>query len=318
MSQEQAEELLLKNENIDKFVNENSEKIFGQKKEIKVLEIKRSKTLNPTSFNVLYHLDVSGQPIDMRASTSTTYANDYNYDTLTFLQSHGFSDGDITVAKPFTFFDEFNLLFYEDVPGKVFISELGDSIETLKHKLDLAANALKKLHVFVQSEVPIKLWDHKWQFNQDQIKKYFPEFANNIDQIRDKLVSNVDRGQKYLCHGDYQPNNLVFNNDHLYIIDWGSTTFAAKELDLACFATQLGNMLYKKENQSDYKLLREYFLTAYGHYDKEIFHSFCALYSLQMLDSTLEFTDFESNKERIYYVYDLVKENLANIKLNES
>ena len=308
MTQEQAEKLLLNKQNIEDFFNTKARGIFGSPERVQVTELKRSKTLNPTSLNVYYGLNIAGKIINVRASSSTKYDTDYNYKTLKYLQKNGLSIGNILVAKPYAFFDEYNLMFYEDIQGEIFTEQLGSDLDKLLKNVKLAAEGLKKVHSI--KKVPYKLWDHDWFFDNKLIQKYYPELTN-IQEIKQKIMNKISKNKNTnLCHGDFQPDNLIFTNDQLCIIDWGSVTIAQAEMDLASFTAKLEIMMPEFGNSSNTDLLIKTFLDAYGQFDLETYNHFRILYSIRILNSFAEFPDYENAKKRMNLADNMIEENL--------
>ena len=295
MTQEQAEKLLLDKQNILNFLKMNSTKLFGSSEKIEVLEIKRSKNLNPTSFNLLYKLNIGQEIVSIRASTSTKFDNDYNFNVLQFLRSNGFDKGDVLVA----------------VTGDIFKNQLKEPMDILIVKVKLVAQGLRKIHRF--QKVPFHLWPHDWSFDRNLIGQYYPELANEVQDIRQDIIKGLENSKTCLCHGDYQPDNLIFNNDKLTIIDWGSTTLSQKEQDLASFIIKLEVMLPEFGNEENFPILKGIFLKEYGEYDKQLFNQFYILYGLRILNSFAEFPDYEHARQRMDKIY-----NILNKRLHET
>lgn len=299
------------------FFNQNALNIFGEQQKVIVNQIKRSKNLNPTSYNILYDLMVGGEQLFVRASTSTKYDVDYSFKTMELLYNHGFNTGDIQVPRPYVFFDEFNLMFYKDVPGEIFKKSLNDDIAVLIKKVKMSALALKKIHSV--EKLDYHVWDHDWGYNNEKIIANFKELGAKLPVMRKELLDIVRADSKpCLCHGDFQPDNIVFNEDKLYVIDFGSVTLADRELDIASFIIKIKTMLPVNGDSSNFESLKAEFLNSYGDFDKQKFKAYTALYSLRILNSFLEFPDYENNKEQTPDGYQNVAESLKALDISVS
>jgi len=312
MSLEEANRFLDK-KYVEQFLNKNSVKIFGHQESAEVAKIDRSNTLNPTSYNILYSIKIGSQYRDIRAATSTIWDYDYNFNTLKLLYENGFGKGDVLVAKPLAYFSEFNLMCYENVEGDQLKSKLNEDITYLKDKVKLVACALKKIHQ--HKKISYHLWDHDWNFNTTQISRYDQKLADQVINIRTKILAELARNtDKCLCHGDFQPDNILAKGQFLYIIDWGSTTLAQKEMDLASFVIKLNIMLPEFGNAEYFEPLRECFLTSYGLYDQRMFRLFSTLYSIRILNSFAEFPEYENAKKRIPLAIKVFNDNFSQLE----
>ena len=47
-------------------------------------------------------------------------------------------------------------------------------------------------------------------FNREMIVKYYPKLSQNLSSLLDALEDKIDRSNFKLCHGDFNPNNLLF------------------------------------------------------------------------------------------------------------
>lgn len=311
MTIQEADRFLVK-EFAEQFINQNSAKLFGHSARVNVFKIERSPTLNPTSYNILYTLRVGLDTHSIRAATSTIWEYDYNFNTLQLLYNNGFSQGDILVAKPLAFFPDRNLMFYENINGDQFKSKLDDDVDNLKSKVKFAARALRKIHQI--KEVSFHLWDHNWSFDDNLISKNCPSIGDQVSNLRDKIMfelrSNKD---KCLCHGDYQPGNIIFNQDKIYIIDWGSTTYSYKEMDIASFIAQLKVMLAEFKRESNFDILQNVFLAEYGSFDQRMFNYFEFLYNMRILNSVAGSSSDSSSSARINIACEEISKNLINI-----
>lgn len=312
MINNQVSKFILNQERMSEFFNDHSQKIFGANKNIKIINIKRSHTFNIETYNILYSLNVDDKRINIRASYSTQADRGVNYQILSYLFNHGFNKGNILVARPYVFFPEYNIIFYENIPGQTFMYELNDNLDNLQDRMKIIAQAIKKIHAL---PIPsFALWPQIWDVNQSAISQYYPNLAMEIDKIQQNIFQELKKTKsKSLCHGDFQPNNLIFYKNNLYLIDFGSVCVSDKELDVASFVIQLKIMLKKFGNILNFEPLKENFLSEYGEFDIKKFNLYSILLSLRILDFFIVFPKAENNQERIPFGYQLVKENLERI-----
>lgn len=296
----------------EKFLNQKRPEIFKGRKNIKLLNIKRSSNVNPNHYNILYILEVDRKKVSLRFSTSLIDDREPNFLTLKYLYNHGFSRGDILVSKPIAFLKEYNLMIYEDIDGNIFKNELYQDLSILEKRVKLAAVALKKIHAI--PNVPFNIWNPDWAYNIEAISKFYPILAVEIGEIRRTIWARImiDR-VKCFCHGDYSPDNLIFKENKLYLIDFGSVSISDKEIDLASFTIKTKIILKKIGEMEKFPNLRKGFLDTYGVFEEEKYSLYSALFSIRVLDFFIAFPDYENNKKFIPFGYELVKDNLEKI-----
>lgn len=304
--------LILDKNWVKNFLEKNSLQIFKKEAKINILSIERSYTFNIESYNILYSFEIDSKKQDLRVSFSNQVSKETNYKILQYLYKKGFNKGNILVSEPYIFFKDYNLLLYENIPGRTLMHELDKDLEYLAHVVNLSARALKKIH-----KIPLpslKLWHQDWNLNIPVMTKYYPELAKKINIIQSNIFNKLNKTKSgVFCHGDFQPNNIIFYKNKLYILDFGSVCVLDRELDIASFVIQLMVMLKKFGDIANLEFLREKFLTEYGEHDKEKFNLYSVLLSLRILDFFIVFPDAENNRERIPFGYELVKENLEKI-----
>lgn len=288
-------DFLLSKEWVNDFFHKNYEKIFGFKKEFQITRIDRAYAMAPQSYNMLYQLQDDEQLYSIRASSSTLVSRSQTYRILKFVYENGFSGKEISVPKPIYYFEDINLMLYQNVTGEVLLYELKKTQEELAPKILLVAKALKKIHQLPKPD--FNLDGPKWEFKIDRIDRYLHE-KDKIEKIIAKTNNALDGDSVVFCHGDYQPNNLIVGDGKITVIDFGSACLANKELDLASFICQIETMLLRSENLSIFENLKKIFFENYGNYDKNYFNDYSFYYCLQILDSLIAFFDNDPNPDK--------------------
>ena len=88
---------------------------------------------------------------------------------------------------------------------------------------------------------------------QDLVKNSVVEDAQNMTRNLLDDTDNLENLDKYLLHGDYQPNNIILSNDHLYIIDWGNSKLGDFVYDLVWTSMHPPSLLSLDELLAVYK-----------------------------------------------------------------
>ena len=285
-SKEQLDQLLNQNW-VEDFLTKYSKNIFGQSGSVKVRKVDRSNSFAPESYPMRYQIEINGQQKNIRAVASLLESREQSYIINKYLFDHGFNSGPVRVSKPLSYFHQLNLFFYEEAPGKILMDFIGEHDPILEDKIVTCAKALKKIHQTNQPSVNLE--PRKWFYDEKVIlsydsrinKKVFIQAADDNDVIR------TYKGQ--FCHGDFQPNNIVFGNEQLYIIDFGSATLAAKELDVASFTAQLEVMLRRRYETASPEKYVQKFLMEYGEYDQEKYQQYYRLFLLNILNAMISY-----------------------------
>jgi len=270
----------LKDKNwVEDFLNQNSENIFGQKFEVKVLEIERSKSFAPEVYNMLYKIDLGGEDRSLRASSSTIRERETTFKIMDYLYKTGFSSGEFVVPQALKFFPELNLMFYFDLEGSTLKNLINKENDVLVDYVRRAGLALKKMHAVPVPNFPIG--EYHWAIEKEKILKYAPDLRNIIENNLNQKI-NETKDNSFLCHGDYQLENVLIGKS-FGIIDFGASTLACKELDIACFVVQLEVMLQRFSTVDKFDSLKTAFLDAYGEFNKNIYMTHDFLFRLQVM-----------------------------------
>lgn len=280
---------------VEDFLNQNSQIIFKKKFSIKVIKIERSKSYAPEAFNMLYSIELNGEVKQLRASGSTLRERETTFKVMKFLYENSLIEKSFVVPQALEYFSEYNLMFYFDVSGVMLIDFITEDKEDFALKLKQAGIALKHLHSVILPDFPLLEMD--WSIDAQKILKYAPDlkdmFGNRLELELEKSKSKTN-----FVHGDYQLENIIWG-DQLGIIDFGSSTLANKEMDLACFVTQLDVMLKRYEgNVLDFEFLKSAFLAGYGDFDLDVYKTYDYLYSLQILQALILIYEEDPNADK--------------------
>lgn len=300
-----------------KFLNENSIRIFGQDCKIEILDIKRFKTFNEeNSLNVYYELKVNDVNLNIRVSTSTFLEKEHDYNVMKYFFNNGFDHGSFLVPQPLAYLKGEKILIYKDVPGRKLtdLIERNDNLE--KYVKDCSALA-KKIH---SVKIPnFSVFDPKLlfvDFKFEKIEKRFTK-AKNMPLIVQSIESNLPKdGVKVLCHGDFNPNNILIDDDKICLIDFSMTTIFYKEIDLASFLSHSRIML---NDESKFEKLKDLFLNSYGDFDERNLYLLMSSIDCRLLEIATLFNNENLDVESIwnYLNNDLKKANIK-IETNET
>lgn len=307
-------DFLLNQSHVEKILNQNSNKIFGENFPIKLISLARSHTYNPEAYNLLYKIDRNNHEEFLRVSSSRIFSKESDYQIMDYLYSNGFNHGEFLVPRPIVFLKEKNLLFYENVDGRRLTNIWNKGIEISKKLVSDAANLLKKIHAMPLPNY--SLFDTELlfeKFNIESINNRFPELGNNkirkiIQDIKIKLKKN---NSKVLCHGDFNPNNILVVQDKMYIIDFGLTCIFYKEIDLASFLTHLRLMLHQVSQSDNFDILKNIFISNYGEYDDKKLSLIMTLIDIRLLEIAINYKQSGYDDK---YVFSCLNKDIQNIK----
>lgn len=308
---------LLDKEKVEEFINQRSQDLFGSADHVEVVEISRTATYNKSSYNVLYKIKVGDSVKEIRASASQQISKKANFQLLKFIYEHGFDTGQCLIAKPWGYFEDSNVMFYENIQGKPLMVELTDDPDELISKIKLCAQILKKIHGLPKPD--IALWNANDFFEFKDLERgalqiYYPAVARVLDNLILQIKEKID--QKKLpsfCHGDFNPNNLIIHQNKIYVLDFDMVSLIDKEYDLVNFIDQLQIMTKRFGNFENFETFKKEFLSSYGDYDIGKYNLYNALVHLRILATFCVSQGRENNLEYMDFIYELLKENLNQI-----
>ena len=304
---------LLDQKEAQDFLNQNAERIFGSTAKIELISIERSKTYNPEAFNILYHIKRDSQEEDLRVSTSETLSKEPNFNVLSFLFNNGFSEKPFFVARPVAYLKPENILFYENVVGQKFADLLDQGNTRLRSLTQLFAKLARKIHSLEKPTFALFNSSKFFaEYKTELIIQNFPELEN-LNNVLDQIKTKLAEGKpETFCHGDFNPNNFVLNNDKIYLIDFDLSCIFYPEHDLASYLTHLRMMLNNLDKIDVFTELRQTFLSEYQYYDEERLMILMALLDLRLMEIAITYKTTGYDK---YFLYKCFKDDLSKISL---
>jgi aminoglycoside phosphotransferase len=304
---------LLDKNQAEKFLSDKSEQIFGHKEIIKLLAVKRDKTFNEEeSLNALYEFKFGGNLIKLRASTSNFLNKEHDFNVMNYFYQNGFNNPPFLVPEPVAYLKAEKILFYKDIEGQTLsdaISQKGSLEDFVKNCAQIA----RKIHLLQAPSFPLfeptlLFQDFKYQL----VASKFPK-AKNLGKIVEIIKSSLSDGDKVLCHGDFNPNNILVNKNIVGLIDFAQTTIYYKEIDLASFLTHLRQQL--RGNQTYFEKIRQIFLSSYGDYNKKTLGLLMAFIDSRLLEISVR---FKTSNYDPGFIFECLNSDLAkvNIKLS--
>lgn len=310
---------LLDKSKVEDFLSQRSQEIFGEKKQIQILEIDRTSTYNKSSYNIMYKIQLGDEIKEIRASASEQLSKKTNFELLKFIYTNGFNQGDFLIAKPLEYFEDFNIMFYEHIEGKPLMVELTNSPKELSEKIKLCARLIKKFHGLPKPEVSLWNANDFFEFKnleRGALKIYYPKIATALDSIVTQIKEKISiKNTLSFSHGDFQPNNLIISENKIYVFDFDLACMIQKEFDLANFVNQLRIMTKRFGNFEHFENLKKEFLSQYGQYDQTEYDLYEALVNLRILATFCVSQGREDNIEYMSFIYELLKENLNKIDI---
>lgn len=298
--------VFLNNKDAEKFLNENSERIFGIPSKIKIIDLKLSFTYFP-ALNVSYDIERNGQNESIRLSASTKLSKQNSYKLMQLFQKNGFDKNGFLTPKPIAYLKDENILFYEELEGKQLSKLLDKSEATLIDYSIRSAYMIKKFHS-VQKPV-FKLHDH-WKLYQDYkidvLREYSGVGVDLVSTVRN-IISFLKQQEKsyVLCHGDYNLNNILIDGSKTGLLDFDLCCLFWREVDLASFLTHLR---FEINNEDLFKKLKTTFLSHYGEMNNLILKKLTALLDIRLLEISIVYpkSKFKSN-----FISECLKEDLT-------
>ncbi|KKQ73159.1 MAG: hypothetical protein US94_C0037G0003 [Berkelbacteria bacterium GW2011_GWB1_38_5] len=288
------------NQNLEELLNKKVVKrIFNEKKEelglssnFDVMEIKRYPALAPETYTILYAILDNGQKRLFRGNASSENDRSNSIKILKFLEKD-FSQGQFLIPKNHAYNSDYNLLLYENVDGEILTNELNLELADLEEKVELAAFWLAKLHSCGDN---LDLPQYRFTFVEDYLIKTYPELTKNLNNRVQELNSQLSTRKKVLVHGDYQTNNIIINDNNIWVFDFNDSAIDNPMLDIASFLCQLRTMLLRFADIDDFPTLERKFLSSYKISDEErndlkIYQKLYFIKILSSLSATLSDSD---------------------------
>jgi len=207
--------------------------------------------------------------------------NSFTRENITFLEfTKVFAEIGLNVPKVLYVSDDFKVYFLSDLGEKT----LYDSIETIKDRDTLISLYKKALKYLIEFQIhgkrkinfahcfETRIFDKEQIFlDTDKFESYYIEkFLNQESKFhRDKFINDIlnvtiKKFDNYFMYRDFQPRNIVHNNNDLFFVDYQSGRLGPPQYDLISF-------LYSGSidiNFEERELLTRYFCDEFNKYEK--------------------------------------------------
>lgn len=274
------EELLDKDKVVDLFLKYQKE--CGLTYGFEIKKIDRLLVLSPKTYAMLYTLlsDKTIRKIRLNASNEET--RERSYAVMKYLQPQ-FLGPQFFIPKAYFYDLDYNAICYENVEGSLLIKQLKDS--NLEKLIELTALWLKHLHSINKPDLVLP--KHEIFYNFEALRKFYPDLAQDGQNIVDTLKSSITYDFKeVLTHGDYQPNNIIVDAEKIAVFDFNDSQIGDSGLDIAKFITQLKVMLFRFADKNKFTNLENVFFKYYDlDFHKGNFRIYIKMYYLQILCS---------------------------------
>lgn len=267
---------------------------------LQLLEIKRVLVLAPESYVLAITVSDNGQNKIIRGNASEKDSRRNSYDTLMWLNKNHFADEQCKVINNFAYDEDYNLFLYPNIEGEVFINQLGQPLENLIPKVKMAGQWLRKLHSLKSDGIEHSYY--QFNINYNHLDSKYKIDSKEVNLLIEKIVPK----NKLIIHGDYQPNNIIINNQEIWVFDFNDSVRDDPLIDVASFTTQLRIMLLRFGNPDHFAVLAKEFMKEYQKNrplnnilssDLQIYKKLFYLKILASLSASLQ--DDEPNKKDI-------------------
>jgi aminoglycoside/choline kinase family phosphotransferase len=241
----------------------------------------------------------------------------------------------LNVAKILYVSDDFKVYFLSDL-GK---NTLFDSIKGINNREVLISIYKKALKYLIEFQIYGKKsinFSHCFEtriFDKEQIfldtdkfeLYYINKFLNSNSKFhKDSFINNIIKvtinvSENYFMYRDFQPRNIVYNNDDLFFVDYQSGRLGPPQYDLISFLYS-GSIDVTIEER---ELLSQYYIDEFAVYEKvnkdkflESLDYFALLRIIQVLGSYCYSYLGKDNKSIIEKI-PIAIENLKSLKLND-
>lgn len=201
---------------------------------------------------------------------------------LKHVWKNNFASGQLRCPRPLFYHKQLKAMFYLQASGKNlyrYIISPDTKFSELKKIVRLTSQWLAKFHKIpskevknfnpVQSKISTVIPGPKHFFRIIQEKHSdYPKYCQQTKELFEKiegLERQLNNKEKYIIHGDFHPENVVYNQkkDILYTIDYTDCCLAHFTRDLGNFYQQLGYMAKDKLSSLQIKQLQKIFITSY-------------------------------------------------------
>lgn len=262
--------------------------------------------------------------------------NSFTRENITFLEfTKVFADLGLNVAKVLYVSDDFKVYFLSDLGEKT----LFDSIKNIKNRDELVSIYKKALVYLIKFQIYGKQkinFSHCFEtrvFDKEQIYLdtdkfefyYVNKFLNSHTKFhKDSFINNILKvtinvSGNYFMYRDFQPRNIVHNNNDLFFVDYQSGRLGPPQYDLISFLYS-GSIDITPEERI---LISEFYCDEFAKYENlnrdnflESLDYFALLRIIQVLGSYC-YSYFEKGNKKILDKIPTAIENLKTLKLND-
>lgn len=262
--------------------------------------------------------------------------NSYSKENITFLEfTKVFDSLGLNVPKILYVSDDFKVYFLSDLGEKT----LFDSIKFIENRESLislyekALEYLIKFQYFGKQKINFSYCFETRVFDKEQIyldtskfeSFYIDKFLNSKSKFhKDSFINNilnvtVKVSDNYFMYRDFQPRNIVHNNDDLYFVDYQSGRIGPPQYDLISFLYS-GSISITQEERN---LLSGFYFDQFSKYEKidkakqmESLDYFALLRIIQVLGSYC-YSYFEKGNKKILDKIPTAIDNLKTLNLQD-
>lgn len=262
--------------------------------------------------------------------------NSYSKENITFLEfTNVFDSLGLNVPKILYVSDDFKVYFLSDLGEKT----LFDSIKFIENRESLislyekALEYLIKFQYFGKQKINFSYCFETRVFDKEQIyldtskfeSFYIDKFLNSKSKFhKDSFINNilnvtVKVSDNYFMYRDFQPRNIVHNNDDLYFVDYQSGRIGPPQYDLISFLYS-GSISITQEERN---LLSGFYFDQFSKYEKidkakqmESLDYFALLRIIQVLGSYC-YSYFEKGNKKILDKIPTAIDNLKTLNLQD-
>lgn len=219
-----------------------------------------------------------------------------DFTLMDYLWNNNFSSGRLKVAKPLEYLKDEKLFIYEAAPGFPLLHFIFKERKDIDKKFFLAGKWLKKLHDIYPPENLISQNIMLKEILNSNLEELIKNNRHNlnlnlINQKAENLIKKLnDSNQKSVfCHGDFQIENAIFDEDGtLTVIDFEKSFLGNEMADIASFLVQLENVPFREDLKNpiadqEIKDWKKSFLNGYGESDFSLLEDFKNFYRLNIL-----------------------------------
>jgi len=276
--------------------------------------------------------------IRIKSSNSSVVGiyNSFTRENITFLEfTKVFAELGLNVAKILYVSDDFKVYFLSDLGEKT----LFDSIKDIKDREVLISVYKKALEHLIKFQIRGKQkinFSHCFEtrvFDKEQIfldtdkfeLYYINKFLNSHSKFhKDSFINNIiqltiKNSENYFMYRDFQPRNIIYNNNDLFFVDYQSGRLGPPQYDLISFLYSGSIDVTIRERE----LLSRFYIDEFAKYDKvnkdkfmESLDYFALLRIIQVLGSYCYSYIGKENKRIIEKIPTAI-ENLKSLKLED-